>query len=250
MGIIKPPVLPAWADAGDKTQPTNTEIDAGWPASATPPSRQRFNWILNFCANAVRYFSRFGIAEYDATETYPLNGKCLGADGNVYNSLQANNINNTPTTSPLFWARWGMKASELKQYAFRITKSIAQSGTASTNVKMTFQNVLFDDDVVFETANNRVVIPTGGDGIWQFGASLDFTAGTEHTKTMLFKNGAMYCAARQNKGAGGHNVLMVTTVQAVAGDIFEVYGFTANTSNISNGGVTDNWFEGRRLISF
>jgi hypothetical protein len=104
MSITKPPVLPAWADTGDKTQPSNGEIETGWPSSAIPPSRQRFNWILNFCANAVRYFCRKGIPEWDAGETYDLYSRVMGSDGYIYKSKVAANINHDPISSPTQWS--------------------------------------------------------------------------------------------------------------------------------------------------
>lgn len=110
MAITKPPVLPAWADTAanpaDIVQPTNPQISAGWPLSTTPPSRQRWNWVLNFCMNAVRYFSRRGIADYDATETYMSHDITRGTDGKLYRSIQDNNINHSPPSAS--W--WGSPA--------------------------------------------------------------------------------------------------------------------------------------------
>jgi hypothetical protein len=112
MAIIKPPVLPAWADTGDKTQPTNAEIDVGWPLSATPPSRQRFNWILNFCANGVRYLTRRGLADWDAAETYSISDRVIGTDGHLYKSLVGANIANSPSSSPAQWEKFGYLKSD------------------------------------------------------------------------------------------------------------------------------------------
>lgn len=74
MAITPPPVVPAWAetatDPTDIDQPTNGFIQTGWPLSAVPPSRQFFNWVLNFCANGVRYLARMGMKDWDAAETY------------------------------------------------------------------------------------------------------------------------------------------------------------------------------------
>lgn len=113
MAITKPPVLPAWADAGDKVQPSNAELSVGWPVSSTPPSRQRFNWVLNFVANAVRYFSRRGMPDYDAAETYMTGDRVIGDDGKTYRSLVDNNTAQTPSTSPAKWERWGFSQSDL-----------------------------------------------------------------------------------------------------------------------------------------
>lgn len=104
MSIIKPPVLPAWADGGDKVQPSNSEISTGWPSSSLPPSRQRFNWVLNYVANAIRYFSRRGMVDYDILETYQTDDIVRGDNGLLYRSLADSNIGNTPSSTP---AKWG-----------------------------------------------------------------------------------------------------------------------------------------------
>lgn len=106
MLIIKPPVLPPWADSGDKVQPSNAELQVGWPLSSTPPSRQRFNWILNYLANAARYFSRRGIPDYDVGETYMIGDRIIGDDGKTYRSLIDTNLAQTPSTSPTKWEEW------------------------------------------------------------------------------------------------------------------------------------------------
>lgn len=113
MALTKPPVLPPWADAGDKIQPSNAEIQAGWPLSSIPPSRQRFNWLLNFLSNGVRYLSRRGISDWDSTETYDVNDRVLGPDGKTYMCLTAANINKNPTASPADWRLWGLDKADL-----------------------------------------------------------------------------------------------------------------------------------------
>jgi hypothetical protein len=107
MAITKPAVLPAWAETATPTtdivQPSNAEIQAGWPLSTTPPARQRFNWVLNFCANAVRYFCRAGLPDYDAAETYIIGDITRGDDGKIYRSKVNANIANTPSTHATQW---------------------------------------------------------------------------------------------------------------------------------------------------
>lgn len=106
MAITKPPVLPAWAESGDRVTPSNAEIQVGWPLSSIPPSRQRFNWLLNYLANAVRYFSRRGIPDYDVAETYMIGDRIIGDDGKTYRSLIDTNLAQTPSTSPTKWEEW------------------------------------------------------------------------------------------------------------------------------------------------
>lgn len=115
MSLTKPPVLPAWAETGDRTQPSTPEISAGWPLSNIPPSRQRFNWLLNFLANGVRYLTRRGMPEWGADENYMIGDRVQGPDGKTYVSLIDDNIDNTPATNPTKWTRWGHTAAEVDQ---------------------------------------------------------------------------------------------------------------------------------------
>lgn len=112
MALTKPPVLPAWAEAGDKVQPSNAEIQAGWPLSSIPPSRQRFNWLLNFLANGIRYFSRRGLPDYDAAETYMTGDRIIGDDGKTYRSLIDNNTAQTPSAQPTKWELWALTQAQ------------------------------------------------------------------------------------------------------------------------------------------
>lgn len=113
MAITKPPVLPAWAESGDRVTPSNAEIQVGWPLSSIPPSRQRFNWLLNFLANGTRYFSRRGLPDYDAAETYMIGDRIIGDDGKTYRSLIDTNLAQTPSASPTKWERWALTLAEM-----------------------------------------------------------------------------------------------------------------------------------------
>lgn len=113
MSLTKPAVTSVWAStAADNVQPTDAYIAAGWPLSTTPPSRGRFNWLLNYLYNGIRYLCRRGISDYDAAETYMLNDKVVGPDGATYISLVDNNIAHTPASSQAQWQRWGFGMSD------------------------------------------------------------------------------------------------------------------------------------------
>lgn len=108
MALTRPVIIPPWAETGDKsTQPSDSDIQAGWPLTTTPPSRQKFNWLLNFLANGVRYLTSRGVADWSASETYAKNSVCIGDDGRLYQSIQASNLNNIPSISASYWARVG-----------------------------------------------------------------------------------------------------------------------------------------------
>lgn len=95
----KPAVLPPWAATATPTtdivQPTNTFISQGWPLSSTPPSRQYFNWVLNYSTNGVRYLTKTGISAWDSAETYSINDVTQNS-GYIYQSNVNSNSGNTP----------------------------------------------------------------------------------------------------------------------------------------------------------
>lgn len=115
MALTRPVIIPPWAETGDKSsQPSDSDIQAGWPLTTTPPSRQKFNWLLNFLANGVRYLTARGVADWSSGETYAKNSVCIGDDGRLYQSIQASNLNNTPSTSASYWARVGEPVGSTK----------------------------------------------------------------------------------------------------------------------------------------
>lgn len=111
----KPTVLPAWAESAgdaDVLQPSGAEIQAGWPLSNVPPSRKRFNWVLKYLAQGVRYLLQRGIPEWDAAEDYRINDRVMASDGKTYKCIQAG-TNKNPTTQTAYWTRWGFTLAEL-----------------------------------------------------------------------------------------------------------------------------------------
>lgn len=117
MPTTRPSVLPTWADAGVKQQPTDSELLVGWPVTDIPPSRERFNWFFNFAANAVRYLSRRGLSDWIANETYTIGDRCISpVDQKTYKSTVVDNINFEPTLNVAKWERWGWTLSELNAW--------------------------------------------------------------------------------------------------------------------------------------
>lgn len=138
----KPGIVPAWAETaaspGDKVQPQDSDIATGWPLSQVPPSRQRFNWILGWLANAVRYFMQRGISDWDAAELYERGARVIAADNKTYECVADNSIGNPPPTSAGIWARWGMNVTELASYAFTSPTAVTPAvGDNSTKVATT-----------------------------------------------------------------------------------------------------------------
>ena len=98
----KPELAPVWAESGDTVRPTDAEISEGWPLSATPPSRQRFNWILGRLAQYAAYLRQTGIPPWDAEESYPVDAVVIHNHGLWV--AKRENTNVAPGTSPDDWA--------------------------------------------------------------------------------------------------------------------------------------------------
>jgi hypothetical protein len=136
---LKPTVGPAWgetaANPGDIITMTPADVQTGWTNTGTPPSRQRFNYILNWLSRGVRYFMQRGLPDYDAAETYRTNSRIIGDDGWTYRSLQDNNIGHPPSSSPSYWELWGLTIGQIDNAT--ITQATLPTGTVDTRVANT-----------------------------------------------------------------------------------------------------------------
>lgn len=176
----KPPVLPVWAESGDTVQPTNGEIQEGWPLSNIPPSRQRFNWLLNFLFNGIRYFSRRGLSDYDVDENYMTGDRVIGDDGMTYRSMIDNNLGNAPSNFPAAWERWGLTLNDVGNVAGRVVytitalRALPKTGTPSAFVLGYYEKgdggggAYYLDDVDTVSADNggTIIVATDG-GRWK-----------------------------------------------------------------------------------
>ena len=102
MAVEKPLLAPVWAETGETVRPTDAEISEGWPLSATPPSRQRFNWILGWLAQSVAYLRQSGIPLWDPEEDYPADAVVIHNHGLWVSKRENTNV--APGTSPDDWA--------------------------------------------------------------------------------------------------------------------------------------------------
>ena len=108
MATTKPNVLRVWASgaaAPDVVDPDTVDpgkVALGWEELDIPP-HSFFNWTLNNLNQFVTHVNEFGVAQYDVETDYPVNARVLGSDGKIYKSIQTPNINQEPTTKPLFW---------------------------------------------------------------------------------------------------------------------------------------------------
>lgn len=167
----RPDDLPAFAESGDKVQPSNAEIQTGWPLSTVPPSRQRFNWILNFVSNAVRYFMQRGIAEWSIDEDYPLAGRVQHA-GVTWVAILAN-TGIEPGTDPLSWERWGYAESELATFIDPITPDATNNRVGVNNAAPEVTLDIIGTDAVRLPVGTTAQRPAGEDGFIRKNSTLD-----------------------------------------------------------------------------
>ena len=121
----RPLLAPVWAETGETVRPTDAEISEGWPLSATPPSRQRFNWILGWLAQSVAYLRQSGIPLWDPEEDYPADAVVIHNHGLWVSKRENTNV--APGTSPDDWAG----AAELLAGSGGVVKKIV-AGTGVT----------------------------------------------------------------------------------------------------------------------
>lgn len=216
MSQTRPATLPVWAESGDKVQPTNAEIQTGWPLTTIPPSRQRFNWFMNFVGNAVRYLLQFGVGEWDANESYPVAGKVL-YNGLTYKALQANS-NQQPDTATTYWERWGFSASELSaQVASVLSKSVAGGADVTLSATEAAAGIIILSGAL--TANINVIVPATA-------RRWNVVNNTTGSYTLTFKTASGGVQVQQGKvaelfsdGASvrSSNGVKVQTITAIAG---------------------------------
>lgn len=152
----RPVTLPVWAESGDKTQPSNLEIQVGWPLTNIPPSRQRFNWFFNFAHNAIRYLLQFGVSEWASDESYPI-GARVQYDGLTYVALQVNSAQQ-PDISPNQWERWGFSATQLNALQNSVLSKSVAGGTDVTLTAAEAANGIINLTGAI-TANINVIVP-------------------------------------------------------------------------------------------
>lgn len=173
----KPELAPVWAESGDTVRPTDAEISEGWPLSATPPSRQRFNWILGWLAQNTAYLRQTGIPPWDAEESYPVDAVVIHNHGLWV--AKRENTNVAPGTSPDDWAG----AAELLAGSGDLVQKIV----AGTGV-----------DISPPEGTGEVTISvTGGSGVQKI------VAGTGVTVSPVDGTGEVTISATGGGGGGG-----------------------------------------------
>jgi hypothetical protein len=103
--------IPPWADAGDKTQPPDSDISIGFPHSNDKPTRQVMNWALNYTTNGVLYLVSRGLPDWAAPTNY-ITGDVCRSKGKFYCAKTAT-IGAEPSVSPTQWELLYVFASDL-----------------------------------------------------------------------------------------------------------------------------------------
>ena len=177
MAVEKPLLAPVWAETGETVRPTDAEISEGWPLSATPPSRQRFNWVLGWLAQSVAYLRQCGIPPWDPEESYPADAVVIHNHGLWVSKRENTNV--APGTSPDDWAG----AAELLAGSGGVVQKIV----AGTGV-----------DISPPEGTGEVTISvTGGSGVQKI------VAGTGVTVSPVDGTGEVTISATGGGGGGG-----------------------------------------------
>ena len=99
--------------------------------------------------------------------------------------------------------------------------------TVSTTPGGVHLDVATDDPAGFlDAVNDRVVVPTGGDGLYHIILKLDSVSGTagDYTRAYLYLNGTAYASAIEENAGGVHIAVTVPAlIPLTAGDILRVY---------------------------
>lgn len=151
----KPTPLPSWAESGDVIQPSNAELQEGWPLTNTPPARQRFNWFFNYVMAGVHYFMQRGVPAWDATEDYPQYAKAHSLVDNKTYTAKIANTNKEPSANSNEWERWGYSLSDL-------LAAMAANLYAKLNATQTFTKA--QRGAIVALSDSATITPNFADG--------------------------------------------------------------------------------------
>ncbi len=139
--ISKPSIDVIWASTGNIAAPDSSQKSEGWSVN-TPPESYFFNYLFNLIEQYLLYINQRGICEWDSTTEYPLFAYTVASDGNVYQSIIANNTANDPTTNDTAWQQLVSPTA----YTAVIQQGVAQAIPLSSGVeiKIDYDNAIHD----------------------------------------------------------------------------------------------------------
>jgi len=88
------------ADPANVVEPSQAKQEGGWIAEKPPFEYD--NWFYNLVSGLLQDLETNGVMEWSTSTTYPLGAICFSG-GKIYQSLQAANTNQDPTTETLWW---------------------------------------------------------------------------------------------------------------------------------------------------
>jgi hypothetical protein len=142
---------------------------------------------------------------------------------------------------------WGAEASPTF-YGCMLSKSAAQSVSATTYTAITFDTETFDVGGFHSTSTNtsRITIPTGLGGYYSVVFSTEISNGDYTGVAAIYKNGSKFNTAPGWKsvalGSGGFG--NATIMNLVAGDYIEVQVYLTTGANVQSNAQnnTPTWF--------
>lgn len=100
MAQVKPVINSVWGSTGATTDPGTTKMNLGWTAEV--PTHNVQNFWQQRADEMLTHLNEQGIAEWDASTTYPVDAWAKGSDGEVYRALQVATAQD-PISAPAFW---------------------------------------------------------------------------------------------------------------------------------------------------
>lgn len=94
----------------------NAAYNQGWEAATLEdkaPFVEEMNGVQYSTSYQLAYLLQQGIAEWDSNTTYYTHSFVSFNDGNIYQSLQDNNIGNNPSSSATYWKQLNLNAANI-----------------------------------------------------------------------------------------------------------------------------------------
>jgi hypothetical protein len=128
-------------------------------------------------------------------------------------------------------SEWGQAVHD---YTFAPSGCRCSGGavTVTTQVTLPVDTALEDPGGYVDTAGNRVVVPTGGDGLYLISVRVGTITGatTSDTRAFIYINGSQICAATTSNEAGTAIQIPMNMVDNLtAGDIVTVQAIKRGT---------------------
>ena len=112
----------------------------------------------------------------------------------------------------------------------RVRLSSSQSATAGANTHVQFQTVEYDSHTIYDTVNDKFVIPTGKGGIWAFSLGMKWLDTTAE-KQLFIQNITTARNLAKISIPSGISLMCSGEAELAAGDELKVLAYYASGSN-------------------